>query len=269
MKNKIIILTMFFSSITYSGLAQFNEKQNEHKWGMTVSVNDANSQMAYYGEVGLAMDAEGNMISAGKKINHSFSLSFTPKYYINNQWLLRFEYGLTQIDLTNMSIAYSSPTPSFNSTTTNDAIKQKINRYVAGAQFIFFKNKRIESYGGVSLDYIKYAVITRNVYSEQHDVVTDTLISWGRSNITIPGGYAVGSSVFGGFNVFLYNHISLGAEFSSSLLYYNVGGEYSELYSYQNKPSPPLVLTNTISNDSYKGTRFTKVLTLLNIAFWL
>jgi hypothetical protein len=55
------------------------------------------------------------MISAGKKTNNSFAWSITPKYYINNEWVIRFEYGMTKIDLKNSysdqaSGYYASPT---------------------------------------------------------------------------------------------------------------------------------------------------------------
>jgi hypothetical protein len=51
------------------------------------------------------------------------------------------------------------------------------------------------------------------------------------------------------------------------MLHYNVGGSAVSEYAYQNVPSPTETATET-DNDSYKGTRFAKILSSFNITVW-
>lgn len=269
MKTKFLISTIILSSFIFSAFAQ-NEKK--YKWGLSLAINDAHSQIAYLGLTRLAIDAEGNMISGGEKTNKSFSLSIAPKYFINDDWLIRFEYGMAKIDLKNYSTSVGFGAAATTSRTIGyDTVKQTINRFVLGIQWNFFSNKKIESYGGLTLPYIKYGDITRNSYSEGRNIATDTLISWNRSHTNVPGGYAFGLGVFAGFNVYVIKHLSFGAEFSSALLHYNVGGESSAEASYQSmtKPLPPITTGGFTNPESYKGIRFAKIFSSFNITFWI
>jgi hypothetical protein len=148
-----------------------------------------------------------------------------------------------------------------------DTIEQKINRFVPGIQWNFFANKKIQSYGGLNIPFIKYSTITRNLYGEQRDIATNNLITWSSNRTNIPGGYAVGVGVFAGFNVFLFKHLSLGSEFSTALMYYKVGGESTCTISNQNIPSAIETVIYT-TNESYLGTRFTKILSSFNFSIW-
>ncbi|HKR03251.1 MAG TPA: hypothetical protein VJY62_01340 [Bacteroidia bacterium] len=263
-----LFAAMFFSIYTNLSFAQ-SASPKKYKWGLSVAINDAHSQIAFLGGTALAMDAEGNMVSGGEKTNKSYSLSIIPKYFINDEWLIRFEYGITQINLTNFNTVTSSGLyASIHYPLLHDTIKQKINRFVAGAQFNFFKNKIIESYGGVNIPYIKYSAITRHTYTDQRNVATDTLMYSYIENKNIPGGYAAGLGVFAGFNVHVFKHVSLGAEFSSALLHYKVGGASIYESSVQIAPGP-FQTTRYEYNESYKATRFTKILASFNLTFWL
>jgi len=268
MKTKIFISALFFLALSYSSFAQ---KANDYKWGLSIAINDAHSQVAFLGTAGLGLDAEGNVVLAGEKTNASFSLSVIPKYFINEDWLIRFEYGITQIDLKNFYTinSYTAPFPPTLYQINYDTVKQKINRYVAGVQFNFFKNKKIESYGGVNFPYIKYYQISRNSYSETRNATTDTLTSKTINFRNIPGGYAAGLGVFAGFNVYVFKYLSLGAEFSSAIMYYKVGGESIQISYFQAPPNAPLETTTVIYNESYKGIRFTKILASFNLTLWL
>ena len=269
MKINYFILVIF-SAFTCNAFAQFNTGEgNKYKWGCAVAVNDAQSQIAFLAAAGLDVDEEGNMISGGKKNNKSFSLSIIPKYYINNQWIIRFEYGMTRINLKDFTVPTSSSGYYANTVypITYDTVKENINKFAVGLQWNFFTTKRIQSYGGINIPFIKYGTITRNTYNEQRNVKTDTLVYKERDVINIPGGFATGLGVFAGFNVFVFKHISLGTEFSSALLYYNIGGESSFVSSVQNIPASIQTTTN-ISNESYKGTRFTKIISSFNISVW-
>lgn len=274
MKTKIIISAVLFASLTSVAFAQFEtnipqfENGKGYKWGCAVAINDAHSQIAFVGEQVLGIDADGNMIDVGKKTNNSFAWSITPKYYVNNEWVIRFEYGMTKIDLKNnysyqVSGYYTSPT----NQTSIDAVEQKINRFVPGIQWNFFTNKRIQTYGGVNLPYVKYSSTTRNLYYEQRNVAMDTLTATELDIKNIPGGFSIGLGVFAGFNVFLHKHVSLGAEFSTAYTYYKVGGESTLVTTIQNIPAPMATGAYTL-NESYTGTRFNKIISSFNVSVW-
>lgn len=240
------------------------------KWGISVAYNDAKVQMAFPNNAQLALDSDGNMTSPGEKRNKSFSASFIAKYYLNRQWLIRCEYGRTNINLTNHDISssvggYGSP----NYMIWHDTIIQNINRFVPSIQFNFFSSKNIESYGGVNVQYIKYGNITRNERVEQRYIPTDSLAYTSTKKINIPNGYATGIGVFAGFNVFVQKHISLGAEFSSGLLYYNVGGISSQIIINQYPSPTPTDITTYTNIASYKGVQFSKIFASFNITFLL
>ncbi|CAN5307109.1 hypothetical protein BH10BAC1_BH10BAC1_15510 [soil metagenome] len=263
LKSYSLLLLFFVISNAFGQTSEENEKPD--KWGCSVAINNPHSHLAYYGEVGLAMDADGNMLNAAAKTNKSYSLSVIPKCYISSAVLIRFEYGLTRLDLKSKAVVYNEGTSSYP--TTYDTINQNINRFVLGVQYDFFKKKKFELFFGINGLYSKYSPITRRAYSEQRDISSDALISWGRSSISIPGGYATGVSVSAGLNVFLNSHFSLGTEFSYGLLYYNVGGKFSEEYLYQILPNTSEKVTNTMTN-SYKGIRFTKIMPSFNLSVW-
>jgi hypothetical protein len=260
-----VVALFFLSSFV---LAQSNYKQG-NKWGCTIAVNDAHSQIPFLAGAALQIDADGNMIGGGDKTNNSYSLSIIPKYYINNDWVVRFEYGMTKIDLKDKGGITSSTgyliSPSYGQ--YYDTVEQEISRLAPSIQWNFFSNNKIQSYGGVSLIFIKYGAITRYSYSESRNVATDTLINWGRSSVNIPGGNATGLGVFAGFNIYITKHLSLGAEFSSAMLHYNVGGGATNEYSDQSIPNPVESATQ-VGYESYKGTRFAKILSSFNISAW-
>lgn len=266
--KSIIIQLLCFTTINVFG--QFVPEKELYKWGCTISVNDPNPQMAYLGSTGLGIDSEGNMRNGGRKINKSYSLSIIPKYYINNEWVIRFEYGITRINLTSKNTSISSGV--YGSSSYGlfyDTIKQKINRYIPGIQWNFFTNKRIQSYGGINLPFIQYGAITRHNTSENRNITPDTLVAMDRGSANISGGFATGIGVFAGFNVFIKKYFSFGAEFSTALLYYNVGNKSIGTTSSQLSPNTPWLTTTYTNDESYKGTRFTKIISSFNITFWL
>lgn len=177
---------------------------------------------------------------------------------------------MTNINLRNKSISTSSGYFASQSYFTNyDTIVQKINRFVPGIQWNFFTTKKIQSYGGVNLSYIKYGNITRNMYGEQRNALTDTLIEKDRDSYNIPGGFAAGLGVFAGFNIYVVKHLSLGAEFSSALLYYNVGNESTQITSSKSWANTSWETTTYKNKESYEGIRFTKVVASFNITVLL
>ena len=220
MKKAIIFSFIIISRVRL--FAQFEpEQDNKYKWQITAVLNSVEAQMDqklfdtwtyasanYYGYYG---DKEDN----------SFSWSIIPKYLITDNTFLRLEFGVTNINL-HMRYNGSGDTASLNqgqvggtgNITKHDIITQKISRYVAGIQWNFMKKKYIEAYCGGTLNYLHYSEM------EWIDYIDALYLPGRKTNYraTTPGGFATGIGAFLGFNICIHKNVSIGGEFSYSLL---------------------------------------------------
>jgi hypothetical protein len=258
------IVSILFCIISIYGFSQ-DEKENEYNWGCSITLNGVNSQIAHYGNNSSGLDSDGNLTAVGDKNNGSYSFGLSVRYKIRKNWLARLECDLTRLDVYGSNKTKSVPSSSV--VYTEDNVTQGIMRYLGVIQFNFFHNDRFETYGGFSFQFIRYSTLSRNFYTERRDEITDSIISWNRSQIEIPGGNAFGLGIHMGFNVFLHKNLGIGAEFSNAYLFYNVGGSSTEEYTFQYKPSPQDKVTNTF-NESYKGWKFSKILPALNVSLF-
>lgn len=255
------------SAPTADGSTFTHENNRKHDFGLSVAVNSIQGQveiplMAGYGAQ--IIDADGNILTDGKRIDKSYSYSIIPKYYINNDFLLRFEFGITNLNLN----ANSNEKFSFNHIISTKVVTNKIYRYNPGFQWIFMRKKKIESYCGMTANYINYKEVYSSDYNEVRNKATDTLQYWTNAKETTPGGFAVGIGAFAGFNIYLQKRISLGAELSSSALYYKLGGETTSEDTEYSVPGPLFTHTDTFTN-SYTGFKISKIISSFNITFWL
>ncbi len=236
-------------------------------FGLSITINSIQGQIAVpimTGQGALLVDADGNIVvTGGNRTDNSYSYSIVPKYYINKDILLRFEFGLTNLSLKANANYNLVTVRSIN----NVEVTNKIFRYTPGVQWFFMKERKIESYFGMTASYINYQSIYYNYSFEHRDVVTDTILDLGTGKQTTPGGFGVGVGAFAGFNIYLRKRISLGAEVASSALYYKLGGEtIDEVVGIL--PAPTISATETYTN-SYKGFRISKIISSFNITFWL
>lgn len=264
MENKTIFSTIFLFSITYFSFAQTKDGND---FGLSIAMNSIQAQVEIPLMTGtgiVVVDADGNILTGGNRVDKSYSYSIIPKYHINNGIALRFEFGVTNLNLSSSSDSKYYSTHAIS----NTEVKSKIFRYTPGFQWTFMKTKRLESYCGMTVSYINYQKLNINAYYEHRNLPTDTITDWEKSMATTPGGFAVGFGAFAGFNIYLHKHISLGAELSSSALYYKLAGTTTEESSGQVPPNPlsPTV-TSTYSN-SYKGFKISKIISSFNISFW-
>src|SRR5437763_1473006 len=88
MKAKIIISAMSLFLFTYSSFAQ-NKKG--FQWGLSIAMNSIQAQVEIplitsiggitFGPGVTIVDADGNIIARGDRVDNSFSYSIVPKYY--------------------------------------------------------------------------------------------------------------------------------------------------------------------------------------------
>ena len=269
MKTKFFLQAMFLFLFSYSSFAQ---TKRELKWGLSLAMNSIQAQIAIPlmtngGEV--IIDADGNIIAKGDRNDHSISYSIVPKYYINDDILLRFEFGITNLNL-KAYYEVEAPLPVNGRYTYRTEVANKIYRYAPGFQWFFLKEKKIESYCGMTASYINYKSLNHHYYSEDINLASNTLRSSNDVTRITPGGFATGVGAFAGFNIYLLKRVSLGAELSSSALYYKLGGEATQTLTEFNVLGPnPAVTYSTTYPNSYKGFKISKITSSFNISLWL
>lgn len=258
------ILFLLFSSSYSIAQDDGKKKDKKYKWGCAVAVNSVEAQIGdpEWDSWGYATS---NFKANGDIANKSISLCIILKYFINNDFLLRFECGITSINLTNY---YDSQSGISNSSHViiNQNIKQKIYRFIPGIQWNFIKLKYIEFYVGIITSYLHYKDMNyHNVY-ETRDLPNNTFTSGFDDKMVAKGGFAEGIGCFAGFNIYLQKHILFGAEFSTSLEYKKIGGGFSGVTKRQTIPDPIITEFYSYSTSSYKGLQFSKILTSFNIS---
>lgn len=267
MKAKIILAILFSSTTTFVS-AQFNlEQEIKYKWGLTTAINSIQAQVAIplmTGPGAQIIDTDGNILAGGNRTDKSYSFSVIPKYHLNNNILVRFELGMTNLNL----YANADQKGTINHVISNIEVTNKIYRYTPGFQWSFMKTKKTESYCGITASYISYKSIGRNYYYEYRDLGTDTIQYWGKIKETTPGGLSFGIGALTGFNFIVHKYISFGAELTSSALYYQLGGVTTSEETQQSFPDPPFSFVGTYIN-SYKGFKISKLISSFNITIWL
>jgi hypothetical protein len=260
MKAKIIISAMFLFLVSYSSFAQ---RKKEYEWGCSVAINSIEAQIGTPLQSSWG-NAAGNINVFGDKTENSFSWSIIAKYFINDDILLRFEFGITNLQF----IYHQDVKGSAYHSLTDETLNQKVYSYNPGILWSLLKKKSIELYCGVTIRYTHYSNMDFTYDYENRQMPADTVIYWVKSKTIYPGGYSAGIGAFTGFNIYLQKHIALGAEFSSSLLHNKIGGEYSSEGTYQSLPSPPAQLEKGSTSSLYQGFQFSKILSSFNISVW-
>ncbi len=252
------------------------QSRKEYKWCASVAINSIHAQIEVpigtiiggTGVVGAPMvvDADGNIIGRGNRKENSFSISIIPKYRLSEDFLLRTEFTYTDLNATAEFESNSLSNPILH--LMNDhQVDLTIHRFGGGFLWQFVNEKRIESYCGLSAYYQNFGDVSISLYHETRSGIDDTLQSYVSITDDVPGGYALGIGAIIGFNIFLHKHISVGAEFSSSIMHYELGGE-AKSYS-SGHFVPDYYYTNTtIYTNSYTGTKVSKILSSFNISYW-
>jgi hypothetical protein len=258
-------------------LNSFGEDKKENKWEIAFAYNSVEAQMDqklfdtwvyasanYYGYF-------------GDKKDKSYSFSIVPKYRIANDLFLRFEFGITNINLASHynGIGDTVWQQQGHIATAGDIIKddnitQKIYRYALGFQSTIISSKFVDAYCGITLNYFNY---TKMYWRDNiHDLsfMLPDYKYFDYWSLT-PGGFATGVSGLAGVNFHLNKWISFGGEISYALLYYKLGGvEHGVFEIYQYNYSLQEHFNRTlpwqINNNASEGIQFSKVIPSFNLA---
>jgi hypothetical protein len=268
MKNIIYCqsIVAFFYSFSYGQMT------NEYKLGFSLSVNSIHAQieiplMTSTGNISqgtgtVAVDADGNIMGRGDRIDNSYSLSIIPKYNLTRDLTLRFEFGFTNLKLHSKFDSKGT----HDHQISNEQITTSLTRFVPGFQWNLIKKKPIEVYIGMSTSFVQYGDVNINIYQEFRGATVDTITSTKQLIELSLGGYSFGLGALTGFNIH-FNHISLGTELSYFAMYYDIGGAAT----LTGKDYVPYFIDDTFDysfNNSYKGFKLSKILTSFNISIW-
>ena len=264
MKTKTLTTLLLFSSITYNAFSQFNLSITKYKWGIGASLGNVEVDDPQWNSWGYA---KGNFYNFGDITNKSFSVSITPKYFIRKDVLLRLEFGIAKINLkyywdSNAHLA------SNNSPTTdiiNQNIQQNIYKFIPGVQWNFLSGKSIEAYLGMTVSYLHYSEMKYENHRELRLLINDSITGGLDDKATATGGFAVGAGAFTGANIYLQKHISLGAEISYSILYYDIGDTFSGEVVWLHNQAPSQTYSYFCS---YKGFQSSTILASINLSAW-
>lgn len=265
MKKLFYITTMFFSSLTYSfsQLPTAQEEKNKYKWSISTGINNIDFMPGYTGYLQYTSDGgDGSLQGSGERKNKSLSISFLPKYYLTNDLLLRFEFGISNILMTRFV-----ETKKVTHETYSAEVKQTNYRYVLGIEYLFIEKKRVELSGGMIIPYVNYGNIVFIDSSFSRDTtINNSILSWWTGKANIPGGFSIGVGPILKINYKFLKHVSIGAESSYSFYYTKVGGMNNSGSTYYPTPSSQPIITSNSYKDTFQGFHFSKIHSSINIS---
>ena len=268
-KNILTSLIFSFTTIAFAQVDSLCIKRTiPYRWELSVAMNSVEAQMDQKLFDTWVYPSANYYAYYGDKSDKSFSVSIIPKYKIKDNISVRCELGMTNIDLRSYyeGIGDTATQSQGHIGGTADIIKkdiieQKIYRYLLGIQWQFIEKKFIGGYCGASLNYFHYG----NLY--WNDYILNTTSAGRSTNYTAitPGGYAFGTGMLVGINIYFSRQISLGGEFLYSLLYYQLGGIQNGTKEELFPTSPKQTVDWKIHNNKSEGIQFTKIMPSLNL----
>src|ERR1041385_5788439 len=147
MKKYLLIISILISLATFSVAQTDSAKANEYKWEVSASINSVEAQIDQNVIDSWGLYPYSNLYYEGNKLNKSISTSITPKHLIKKDFLLRCEFGFTNIYIiSHLNGANdSNATPSTQYLIKDDTMQQKIFRLIPGIQWNFIKAKFIRA----------------------------------------------------------------------------------------------------------------------------
>jgi hypothetical protein len=198
---------MLLASFSFAQKDSLMGKEIIYKWRTTFAINSVEAQMDQQLLNTWLYPATNYYDNFGNKTNKSFSLSVIPKYYLNDNVWLRFELGVTYINLhSHYNGAYDTLNPGGINNTVKSTLKQTIYRFAPGVQWNFMKRKFFQPYCGASVYYLQYGKLYWDEYVSENGTAGRTT----DYKTTTLGGFASGIGSFIGLNVYLNKRISVG-----------------------------------------------------------
>ena len=153
-------------------------------------------------------------------LKKSFSAGVLTCYSINNETAFRFRFAMSRFYEKRFRNEYSLGDFKESSTTE----RQNILNFAPGISWKM-NSEKLDFICGFEIPFNYHGQYLLNWVIKESDSITGALKASTVNKTTIPLGYSFGISALFGFNYYLKDYLSLGAEISASLLYAKLTGE--------------------------------------------
>lgn len=211
-----LIITAYFLIITYlTGFAQ------NKKIGLTAQVSNPirDTQVGWF-------DIDNESFDNYNVKDKSYALGLFGSYKVKES-IVRLRFNYTKINIEEYHDLYQTGTKDFTSV---KGLQNKIT--IAPGITWILNNNKLDLYFGFELPLTlhgKYKLVSEIILS---DSASGSILSSYYGTAEIPKGYSIGIGGIGGFNYFIHPNLSVGAEYSPSLLYAKLGGQTRGEYGY-------------------------------------
>lgn len=222
MKNKIIISTILLYSLSYNVFAQLPATQDKKKgkWQIGVNLNSIEPIRdlgANYGVTGFGNPPDHIQ-------DFSFNTGLDCFYKLTGKIALRMTTKITKYHIVNHTdtreiLPFSSSTYYIIQSKKESSI---IN--ISPGILWSWNYEKISPYGGFQVEVKKYNDLTINATSSEYNSSTNLLMSNNNQTIREEEGISFGAGPFAGFAIQMFKNIYIGADLSSSISYYKLGG---------------------------------------------
>ncbi len=189
----------------------------------------------------------------------SFGLGTQIYYNLKNETQLRFRFGWSRIHILEIQ---DQDIPSLGVHVLDQGLGRQNQFHFAPGIGWSMEKSRFQLIGGFELpiNYVGRFDLTADY--REFNISNDSLLDQSHSTISIPAGFSIGLGAYLGFVYNFKRFISVGAEFSPSLLYGNYGGRTAT-----SEISSPFQFDATYTDDGNTGFTFYQNRFSLNIFY--
>jgi len=233
--KKPLVLSMLVLAI--------NSFSQTDKFGISAQVfNPTNDVQVYW------FNIDYESIDNHNLKDQSLGLGTQVYYNLKNETQLRFRFGWSRIQILEKQ---DQDIPSLGIHVLDQGLGRQNQFHFAPGIGWSMEKSRFQLIGGFELpiNYVGRFDLTTDF--RQTNLSNDSLVEQSHSTISIPAGFSIGLGAYLGFVYNFKKFISLGAEFSPSLLYGNYGGRTAT-----SAISSPFQFEASYTDDSSAGFTF-------------
>ncbi|QCR21700.1 hypothetical protein [Pontibacter sp. SGAir0037] len=193
---------------------------------------------------------------------NSLSAGVIGYYNVSDETSLRLRLGATRISL--KEYYDFTDDQGINSDFAATGIQTRVC-IAPGVAWKFTQNK-LQFYAGFEFPVTLHGEFALTESRIQYETGQSAMVAHTILRTVLPSGFSAGVGALGGFNYFLNKTFSVGAEFSSALLYAKLSGETTATLSTIKPENTSPVIINT--QDGNKGVTFNDSRFSIGIAFW-
>ncbi len=230
-KLTLYTLLILFNYKTYSQSAPtpdgstFTHEKN-YKWGVGVQVNSVEGFSQYEKSL---FDYSSYSILEFEWKNNSYSSGVRGIYRLNENTFLNCQAGTTQINLSSNSDSRTGSSAVPGAYTLGNSQITEARYYCSPRIGWEMRKSKFGFNGGFAILFTSYSDYKLEGHGNDYDA-NNTMVAYYKFHRTASGGYTTGTGAFAGFNVYLFKHISIGADVSSALIYYKLGSTITTTY---------------------------------------